>query len=125
MKTLAGYRELLTVALLLGPARSAAATSAAAPGPEDEIATALADTGRYLDPPTGGQPEGELDAAIDAGACGASISGSGPTIFAIATDEVTAHRVGAAMTDAFGDIDVTSHVAKVANDGAKPSGRTL
>ena len=57
-------------------------------------------------------------AALEAGACGASISGSGPTVFALATDEVTTNRACNAMTAAFGDIEVKAHVAKVAIEGA-------
>ncbi|MHB1328466.1 MAG: homoserine kinase [Gemmatimonadales bacterium] len=40
-------------------------------------------------------------AAIRAGAVGCSISGSGPTLFAIAADDATAERVGRAVTRAY------------------------
>jgi homoserine kinase len=39
-------------------------------------------------------------AAIDAGALGSSLSGSGPSIFALCRDRVTADRVALAMTAA-------------------------
>ena len=41
-------------------------------------------------------------AAVDAGALGCSISGSGPSLFALCADAVTASRVAAAMTAAVG-----------------------
>lgn len=40
-------------------------------------------------------------AAVDAGALGCSLSGSGPSIFALAADAATAARVGEAMAGAF------------------------
>ena len=39
-------------------------------------------------------------AAIDAGALGCSLSGSGPSLFALCRDEATARRVAAAMSEA-------------------------
>ena len=54
-------------------------------------------------------------AALDAGAFGCSISGSGPTIFAIA-DHATAERIAAAMN--IGDCDV--RVAEIDRRGARP-----
>jgi homoserine kinase len=41
------------------------------------------------------------DAALRAGAHGCSIAGSGPSIFAFAEDDETAHRIGEAMQAAF------------------------
>ena len=54
-------------------------------------------------------------AALDAGAFGCSISGSGPTIFAIA-DHATAERIAAAMN--IGDCDV--RIADIDRRGARP-----
>lgn len=57
-------------------------------------------------------------AAIDAGAFGCSISGSGPTVFAIAAkDEVDA--IAAAMQAAFGEIASDVHVAPIAQQGVR------
>jgi homoserine kinase len=41
------------------------------------------------------------DAALTAGALGCSIAGSGPSVFAFASDDELAHRVGTAMQSAF------------------------
>jgi homoserine kinase len=41
------------------------------------------------------------DAALSAGALGCSIAGSGPSVFAFASDDDTAARIGAAMRSAF------------------------
>jgi homoserine kinase len=49
-------------------------------------------------------------AAIDAGALGAGISGSGPSIFALSADPDTAHRVGQAMKAAFAGYSISSSV---------------
>ncbi|MEK6376083.1 MAG: homoserine kinase [Acidobacteriota bacterium] len=54
-------------------------------------------------------------AALDAGAFGCSISGSGPTIFALA-DEATAQRCAEAMT--IGECEV--RVASIDRQGARP-----
>ena len=45
--------------------------------------------------------QGAVDAAAQAGAIGAGISGAGPTLFALADSEALATRVGAAMASAF------------------------
>ncbi|MBM3781414.1 MAG: homoserine kinase [Acidobacteria bacterium] len=61
-------------------------------------------------------------AALDAGALGASLSGSGPSIFALTATVADAERVGAAMQVAFGAIsDVGSdlHVSLVGRAGAR------
>ena len=55
-------------------------------------------------------------AALGAGAIGCSISGGGPTIFAI-TSELD-HRCGAAMKAAMGDVESDVHVALIAPRGA-------
>ena len=47
-------------------------------------------------------------AAMDAGALGASISGSGPTAFAIAESREQAERVAAAMTESYAANGITS-----------------
>ena len=47
-------------------------------------------------------------AAIDAGALGCSISGSGPSIFALSMGEDTARRVSVAFTDTFDYLNIAS-----------------
>ncbi|HVR43245.1 MAG TPA: homoserine kinase [Thermoanaerobaculia bacterium] len=58
-------------------------------------------------------------AALEAGALGCSISGSGPTIFAIAPDDAAARNVAAAMQNAFGDIESSAHVGPIDRQGAR------
>ena len=58
-------------------------------------------------------------AAFLAGALGCSISGSGPTIFAIATDEQSARRCAEAMQRAFVDLASTMHIGAIAKKGAR------
>jgi len=58
-------------------------------------------------------------AALDAGAFGCSISGSGPTIFAIAPDAPTANACAAAMQQAFAEVRSTSHVGAIATEGVR------
>jgi homoserine kinase len=61
-------------------------------------------------------------AARDAGGLGCSISGSGPSIFAIAADDETAERVAAAMRGAFAEtagLDSEAYVGRVNLEGAK------
>jgi len=57
-------------------------------------------------------PGGEtvVRAALDAGALGASVSGAGPTIFAIAHSAAVAAATGAAMRDAFAGAGLDSTV---------------
>src|SRR5204863_84496 len=57
-------------------------------------------------------------AALDAGAFGCSISGSGPTLFAIAASEVSAQACADAMQRAFGEI-AAMHVAPIAKEGVR------
>lgn len=57
-------------------------------------------------------------AALEAGAFGCSISGSGPTLFAVAPDESTARQCAAAMEHAFGDVSGT-HVGGIAEQGVR------
>ena len=60
-------------------------------------------------------------AAMAAGALGSSISGSGPTAFALARGEGTAHRVAAAMIAAYASRGMRSEarVARVDQEGAR------
>ncbi len=58
-------------------------------------------------------------AAVLAGAFGCSISGSGPTLFAVASDEPTARRCAAAMQRAFGDTHSTAHAGPIATIGVR------
>lgn len=59
-------------------------------------------------------------AALEAGALGCSISGAGPSAFALCDGDVMAERVGAAMVDAYrgAGIDATARVAEVDTHGA-------
>jgi len=57
-------------------------------------------------------------AALDAGAFGCSISGSGPTLFAIAEDVDAAQRCADAMEKAFGEVAAV-HVAPIAKEGVR------
>ncbi|MGZ7033120.1 MAG: homoserine kinase, partial [Thermoanaerobaculia bacterium] len=58
-------------------------------------------------------------AALLAGALGCSISGSGPTTFAIAIDEPSARRCAEAMQHALTEVASTSHVGAIAKRGAR------
>lgn len=53
------------------------------------------------------------EAALVTGAIGCSISGSGPTLFAIAPDEQSARSCARAMCEAFAEIGATSHVGAI------------
>jgi homoserine kinase len=61
-------------------------------------------------------------AAIDAGALGSSLSGSGPSIFALCRDRATAERVAAAMTSAV-DREIgggsQTYVSSISSHGAR------
>lgn len=57
-------------------------------------------------------------AALEAGAFGCSISGSGPTLFAIAADERIARACAAAMEQAFGEV-AGVHVGAIAKEGVR------
>lgn len=59
------------------------------------------------------------EAAIDAGAFGGSISGSGPTVFAIAPDEAVARACASAMQRAFADVESIAHVGAIAKEGVR------
>ena len=56
-------------------------------------------------------------AALDAGALGSSISGGGPTIFAIVAGDADA--CAAAMKGAMRGIDSDVHIAAIAKTGAR------
>jgi homoserine kinase len=60
-------------------------------------------------------------AALGAGALGASISGSGPTAFALAGDRATAERIAEAMREAYAGrgIGCTVRIAEVDRQGAR------
>jgi homoserine kinase len=59
-------------------------------------------------------------AALDTGALGCSISGAGPSAFALCDGDTMAGRVGAAMVDAYrrAGIDATARVAEIDTRGA-------
>jgi homoserine kinase len=59
-------------------------------------------------------------AALNAGAYGCTISGSGPTVFAIAPDEAVARACRDAMVRAFGEVAGT-HVGAIAKTGVRPA----
>lgn len=60
-------------------------------------------------------------AALDAGAAGCSISGAGPSVFAVTDDEAAAPRIGAAMCEAYRarGVDATWRIAQVDQRGAR------
>jgi homoserine kinase len=53
------------------------------------------------------------EAAASAGALGCAISGSGPTVFAIASDERSAHSCARAMQKAFANVGASYHVGPI------------
>jgi homoserine kinase len=58
-------------------------------------------------------------AALDAGALGCSLSGSGPTVFALASSVTDAQQCASAMQAAFAATVSRSHVARVSDEGAR------
>lgn len=58
-------------------------------------------------------------AAVLNGAFGCSISGSGPTVFAVVPDEAIGKRCADAMQKAFGDLRSTAHVGAIAKRGVR------
>jgi homoserine kinase len=58
-------------------------------------------------------------AALEAGAFGCSISGSGPTLFAIAENERAARTCGEAMQRAFREVESNLHVGAIAKEGVR------
>lgn len=63
-------------------------------------------------------------AALENGALGCSLSGSGPSMFALSRDAETARRVGAAMQQAFLSVGITSesYVSEINRQGPKVIG---
>jgi homoserine kinase len=59
-------------------------------------------------------------AALDAGAHGVSISGAGPSAFAVVSDDETAHAVAVAMRDAYiaAGLECVTRVTRVDREGA-------
>jgi len=60
-------------------------------------------------------------AALDAGAYGCSISGSGPTIFAIAETARDARECAALMQKAFAEVESSTHVGPISKEGVQPA----
>jgi homoserine kinase len=58
-------------------------------------------------------------AALEAGAFGCSISGSGPTLFAIAENAIAARACGDAMQRAFREVESSVHVGSIAREGVR------
>ncbi|MGF7217310.1 homoserine kinase [Spirosoma lacussanchae] len=60
-------------------------------------------------------------AALESGALGCSISGSGPSMFALSRDADTASRVGAAMQQAFLGVGITSeaYISEINRQGPR------
>jgi len=60
-------------------------------------------------------------AALESGALGCSISGSGPSMFALSRDAETASRVGAAMQQAFLGVGITSeaYISEINRQGPR------
>jgi homoserine kinase len=58
-------------------------------------------------------------AALACGALGCSISGSGPTIFALASASADAFRCASAMQAALAGIPSSAHVGRVSDEGAR------
>ncbi|MEZ5054060.1 MAG: hypothetical protein R2807_04735 [Chitinophagales bacterium] len=61
------------------------------------------------------------NAAIEAGALGASISGSGPSVFALCHGKEIAHKVGEALKTEMDKLNIGAdvYVSKVNNQGPK------
>jgi homoserine kinase len=59
-------------------------------------------------------------AALSHGSFGCSISGSGPTVFAIAAGLADARTCANAMQKAFGTVKSAAHVGRIAVEGARP-----
>ena len=103
-------------------ARVGALVSALASGDWELLRRSVDD--RVAEPARAPLLPGFLDAkkaALDAGAFGCSISGSGPTAFAFARGEDSARRVADAMTDAYrsAGVEATARVCRVDAEGAR------
>lgn len=61
------------------------------------------------------------ESALEAGALGCSISGSGPSIFALSTSEIAAEKVGKAMQSEFEALNIKSdlYISRINKEGAK------
>lgn len=59
------------------------------------------------------------EAALKEGALGCSISGAGPSIFALSLNSLVAENIGIAMQKVFDNIGITSHIycSKINNEG--------
>lgn len=100
-------------------ANTAGVVAAFATGDHELMRRALADV--FAEPRRAPLIEGFKDAkeaAREAGALGSSISGAGPTCFAVSADEKTAERVGRAMASAFPQ-GATVAVGRPATEGAR------
>ena len=58
-------------------------------------------------------------AAMKAGALGCSISGAGPSVFALCATEAIAHSCAAAMKAAFWPVEAQTHTGRIATEGAR------
>lgn len=60
-------------------------------------------------------------AAMNAGALGCSISGSGPSVFALSNSLETAQRVGRAIAEAFGEINIATdcYISPINSEGPR------
>jgi homoserine kinase len=60
-------------------------------------------------------------AALESGALGCSISGAGPSMFALSRGRATAERVALSMSEAFGRVGITtkSYVSQINQQGPK------
>lgn len=61
------------------------------------------------------------NAALAAGALGCSISGSGPSMFALSTDMTTAEKIGQVMKDQYDSLNIQSevYVSKICDKGPR------
>ena len=61
------------------------------------------------------------ETAMSAGAIGCSISGSGPSVFALTQDETSARKVGQAMSDVINGLEIGSdlYISAINNEGPK------
>jgi homoserine kinase len=101
-------------------ANTAALVHALATGNRDLVRRALDD--RFAEPRRAALIPGFAEvkqAALANGALGCSISGSGPTVFALAGAEEAARRSAAAMQAAFRGLASTLHVGRVSDEGAR------
>jgi len=101
-------------------ANTAALVHAFASGDAGLLRRALDD--RYAEPPRSTLIPHFADAkraALDAGAFGCSISGSGPTLFAICSNQASAGSVAVAVAHAFDDVESTRHVGPIATRGVR------